>query len=31
VAGSLRILGIPPDQTPGHGSDDGAIQAMRRP
>jgi cell division protein FtsI (penicillin-binding protein 3) len=31
VAGSLRILGIPPDQTPGHGSDGGAIQAMRRP
>jgi cell division protein FtsI (penicillin-binding protein 3) len=31
VAGSLRILGIPPDQPSGHGSDDGAIQAMRRP
>jgi cell division protein FtsI (penicillin-binding protein 3) len=31
VAGSLRILGIPPDQASGHGSGDGAIQAMRRP
>ncbi len=31
VAGSLRILGIPPDQPPEHGPDNGAIQAMRRP
>jgi cell division protein FtsI (penicillin-binding protein 3) len=31
VAGSLRILGIPPDQAPEHDSDNGAIQAMRRP